>query len=204
MAHGLTTAGGAVRISGVTEYWIETAASFRLDVSGPDHLAPLLGFLGDELGEVGGREREHLATEIGKPRLDFRIGEAGVDLRIELVNNVGGRVLGRADAEPLARLIARHEFSHNWDARQRLRACRGRYRERAQPASPDILDRCDSAGEHDLHLPAEQIGQRGPAAAIRHMDHVDPGHHLEQLARYMWAASDANRRHVDFAWIRLG
>jgi hypothetical protein len=31
--------------------------------------APLLGFFGDELGEVGGREREHLATEIGKPRL---------------------------------------------------------------------------------------------------------------------------------------
>src|SRR6266540_776237 len=73
-------------------------------------------------------------------RFDRGVGEAGIDLPIELVNNVGGRVLGRADAEPLARLIARHEFSHSWDARQRLRARRGRYCERAQPTSPDMLD----------------------------------------------------------------
>ena len=30
-------------------------ASLRLDVGRPDHLAPLLGFVGDELAEVGGR-----------------------------------------------------------------------------------------------------------------------------------------------------
>ena len=28
--------------------------SLRLDVGGPDDLAPLLGFVGDELAEVGG------------------------------------------------------------------------------------------------------------------------------------------------------
>ena len=38
----------AIRRTGVTEYRIETAASVRLDVGGPDHLAPLLGFVGDE------------------------------------------------------------------------------------------------------------------------------------------------------------
>ena len=27
-----------------------------------NHLAPLLGFVGDELAEIGGREREHVAT----------------------------------------------------------------------------------------------------------------------------------------------
>ena len=34
----------------------------------------------------------------------------------------------------------------------------------------------------NLHLSAEQIGQRGRVAAIGHVDHVDAGHHLEQLA----------------------
>ena len=33
-------------------------------------------------------------------------------------------------------------------------------------------------GEKNLHLSAEQIGERGPATTIRHMNHVDPGHIL--------------------------
>src|SRR5262249_15602347 len=44
--------------------------------------------------------------------------------------------------------------------------------------------------EQDLHLPAEQIGKRGYAAAIGHVQHVDASHHLEQLARDMCAASN--------------
>src|SRR6516165_2738136 len=35
------------------------------------------------------------------------------------------------------------------------------------------------------------------------MNYVDPGHHLEQLARYMCAASDTNRRHADLAGIGI-
>jgi hypothetical protein len=34
-------------------------ASVRLDVEGPVHLAPLFGFVGDELSKVGGRTCEH-------------------------------------------------------------------------------------------------------------------------------------------------
>jgi len=67
------------------------AASLRLDVEGPDDVAPLLGFLGDELAKVGGRTRKHGAVEIGKPRLDLGIGEAGIDLLVELVDDFGGR-----------------------------------------------------------------------------------------------------------------
>ena len=37
----------------VTEYFAGSRGSFRLDVGGPDHLAPLLGIVGDELAEVG-------------------------------------------------------------------------------------------------------------------------------------------------------
>src|SRR5436309_3426116 len=57
-------------------------ASLRLDVEGPDDVAPLLGFVGDELAKVGGREREHVAAQVGKPRLDLGISEASVDLLV--------------------------------------------------------------------------------------------------------------------------
>ena len=36
--------------------------------------------------------------------------------------------------------------------------------------------------EHDLELPADQIGKRKRLAAVRDVDHVDTGHHLEQFA----------------------
>src|SRR5262245_54398196 len=36
--------------------------SLRLDVGRPDHLGPLLGLVGDELAEVGGRARKRRAA----------------------------------------------------------------------------------------------------------------------------------------------
>jgi hypothetical protein len=70
----------------------------KLDIRRPDHPAPLLGFVGDELAEFGRQARKHGAAQVGKPRLDFRIGESRVDLLVESVDNLDGRVLGRADA----------------------------------------------------------------------------------------------------------
>src|SRR5438132_1323555 len=49
----------------------------------------------------------------------------GVYLLVQLVDNLGRRVLRHADAEPVARLIARHEIAHGWYVGQRLRARRG-------------------------------------------------------------------------------
>ena len=77
------------------------AASVRLDVEGPNDVAPLLRFVGDELGEVGGRARKHSATKVGKPHVHFGIGEARVDLLVELVDDLGRRVFRHADAVPL-------------------------------------------------------------------------------------------------------
>jgi hypothetical protein len=39
-----------------------------------DHLAPLFGFLGDELTEIGWRARHHWRAQLGKPRLELRVG----------------------------------------------------------------------------------------------------------------------------------
>jgi hypothetical protein len=51
--------------------------------------------------------------------------------------------------------------------------------------------------EHHLHLTADQIGQSGRPAAIGHVNHVDRGHHLEQLAGDMARRPVARRCHVD-------
>src|SRR5262249_22530800 len=57
-------------------------ASVCLDAGEPHHLGPLLGFRGDEAAKVGGRARNHCTAQIGKPRLDFGISKAGVDLLV--------------------------------------------------------------------------------------------------------------------------
>src|SRR5215813_3276455 len=100
---------------------MERAALLRLDVACPDHLAPLLGFVGDQLAKVGGREGEQGATEtFGEPRLELRIGETSVDLAVELGDDFGRRVPGRTNAIPCARLVALHELAHGREVRQRL------------------------------------------------------------------------------------
>src|SRR5262249_52886601 len=89
--------------------------SLRLDVGGPDDVAPLLRLVGDELAKVGGREREHVATQVGKPHLDLGVGEARVDLPVELVDDFSRRVFWCADALPAARFIVEHKFAHGRD-----------------------------------------------------------------------------------------
>src|SRR5262245_20636062 len=116
------------------------SASLRLDVEGPDDVAPLLRFVGDELAEVGGRTDEWCATQIGEPRLDLMIGESGVDLGVELLDDPDRRGLRCADAGPGARLVARHKFTDSRDIGQHLRTSRGGHREGAQLADPDVFD----------------------------------------------------------------
>ena len=92
-----------VRGTDTMEYQDGLPGLVRLGAGELDHLAPLLGLIGDELAEVGGRARKHRAAHVGDPRLDLGIGEARIDLLVELVDDFGGRVLGRAEAlHPLA------------------------------------------------------------------------------------------------------
>src|SRR5262249_24701568 len=116
----LIVATPALRLTDVTEYWIGTAASVRLDAGGLDHFAPFFGLVGDEPAEVAGREREHVATQVGKPCLHLGISKASVDPLVELFDDLGLRSLWRAEAEPAARLIARHELTYGRDVRQQF------------------------------------------------------------------------------------
>ena len=56
--------------------------SFGLDVARPDHLAPFLGFVGDELAEIAGRAGNRRVAEISEPSFEFGIGQRSIDLPV--------------------------------------------------------------------------------------------------------------------------
>jgi hypothetical protein len=51
------------------------AGLLRLEARKFDDFCPLLGFLSDKLAKVGGQTGKRCAAQVGKPRLQLRIGE---------------------------------------------------------------------------------------------------------------------------------
>src|ERR1700730_13499103 len=86
--------------------WPALLGSVDLHVGRPDHLAPLLGFFGDELAKVSRRSCKRHGAQVGKPRLDLGIAETGVDLLVELLDDLCGGVLGRPDSRHPDTLLA--------------------------------------------------------------------------------------------------
>ena len=132
---------------------VEISRLLRREVGKPwagrsihEYLAPLFGFLGDELTEAGGRARKHRDPQSVEPRFYSGIGETGIDLLVELINDFGGCVLWRADAEPDTQLVARHKLAHSRDIRKHFRAGRRCHRQRmlGELASPT----CSKVGHH--------------------------------------------------------
>src|SRR5712671_4066648 len=115
-------------------------ASFRFDARELGHLGPLLGFVGKELAEIGRRAGKYRAAGQFKVRLDLRIDESGVDLFVELIDNLGGRVLGGAEAIEHTCLKVGDEFAYGRDVRKCVRTRRRGDRERTQLAGLDVLD----------------------------------------------------------------
>ena len=70
------------------------AVSLRLDAGELDHLAPLLCFGRNMLSELGWRTGKHDGAQVGKLLLDFWVGERGIDLSVELVDDFGRRAFG--------------------------------------------------------------------------------------------------------------
>src|SRR2546421_209011 len=82
-----------------------------LDAREGNDLTPLPGFIGNELGEIGRGARKRRAAEVGKSLLEVRIDESVVDLLVELVDDLSGRVSWCAKAKHGARLITRDEIA---------------------------------------------------------------------------------------------
>ena len=106
----------------------------------PSHYVDPSGFVGDVPGKLRRRHGKHRATEIGQPRLDFRIGKARVDLPVEPSITSAGVFLGTATpTQALASKLGRASPSVGT-----FGSCRRgprSHRQRPQPARPDVLDR---------------------------------------------------------------
>ena len=168
------------------------------------HLGPLLDVFGDELAVLGGRTCKRCVAKVRNPRFHRGIGECGIDLLIERRDDVGGRVLWRADTQQYTRIVTRQKIGQGWDVRQRRRARCRCDRQRAQLAGSDQLDRRRKGVEYNLDPTANQVSQRRRRTAIRHPYHVDASHHHEQLAVHIQHAPATGRPHVDLAGIGFG
>src|SRR5262245_37026838 len=81
-------------------------ASTRLGTGELYHPGPFPGFVGDQFAEVGSRAAQDRAAQFSDARLDLGIGQYGVELFVESVDDFGRCIAGRADALPAARLVA--------------------------------------------------------------------------------------------------
>ena len=157
--------------------------SIRFDIRRANDLAPFLGFASQHLAEFGGRAGDRDGAEIGETGLQFRIGHRRIDGGVELADDRRRRAFGRADADQPADIEAGHEFADGGRVGKHRRAVRRGHRERAQLAGSDLFDQRRDGVDHALDAAAEQIGLRGSGAAIRHVNQIDAGHHLEQFER---------------------
>src|SRR5262245_47165753 len=82
----LDSAAFAFAYRDVMEYPLRVLRSFHFDVRESNHLAPLFGFVRDELSEVGGRARSHRDAQLGKPCLHIGVGKGRIYLLVEPVN----------------------------------------------------------------------------------------------------------------------
>src|ERR1700736_561832 len=112
-----------------------------LEAGRADHLAPLRGIIGDELAKLGRGHGRRLSSHIGKSRVELGVCETGINLAVELVDDVARGFSRRANAVPSDRLVTRHEVADGRELRQRRgEPCRGDP-QGAQPFNPNVADR---------------------------------------------------------------
>ena len=85
-----------------------------------DHLGPLLGICGDEGAKIGRRAYEHRAAEVGNPCFYSGISEARINLLVELVDDLSGRVSRSADPLPADSLVTWYKVTYSRGVRQHL------------------------------------------------------------------------------------
>src|SRR5215510_5095861 len=118
--------------------------SSRLDHSGfaPENLITLAHFSVSSTMSLlkSEGERKHRTAKIGNSCLDPGFGKGDVDFLVELVNDFSRRVLGRRNAMPADRFVSGNEVAYCRDVRQHIRTSGAGHSQRAQPATPDVLD----------------------------------------------------------------
>src|SRR5439155_20520624 len=97
--HGLTSDKKVMNLPG-------SLSLLRLDTGELDHFRPLVGLVGDELAEIGARHWLWHETQIDEPHIDLGVGERGVGLLVEEIEDLHRCVSGRSNALPPVRFIA--------------------------------------------------------------------------------------------------
>src|SRR5580704_12317991 len=100
------------------------SASPRLDPRSPYNFAPLFGVGNDKCGKFSGGKWKHSAPKFGYLCYHLRIGNNGVDLPIERIDDFGWRFLGRCDTEPETSLKPWQKLTHGRHVRERWRTRR--------------------------------------------------------------------------------
>ena len=124
---------------------------------------------------------------------------------VETVDDIGRRFRRREEAVPGFRGIAGHTgLRDRRQLRKSRRALGGGDGDRAELAG--LHQRCGAGDrrEDDMDLAAEQVGDRGRRALVRHCRELDAGHVLEQFAGQMRRGARAIGAVGQLVRLRLG
>jgi hypothetical protein len=113
-----TARGGLCRLLIPVSYWPH--------IGRQNHPAPFLDLVRDQFGEVGGRPAKSRTAQIGKPRLEFRIGDADVDFLVQFFDDFFWGAPWTTNAEPCTCLVTGQGFAESWNVWQYWRARRRR------------------------------------------------------------------------------
>src|SRR5262245_29213296 len=148
-----------------------------------DHRAPL-GHLGLEIGRKLGRCRADDADAKDlEPLTGGRIVQRRDRIGVELADDLGWSLRRREEPVPGGHVEAGHtRFRDRRQVGYPGPAFRTGDREPAQLAALDQRQYRTGVVEHHMDAARDQIVERRSRATIRHVQHLDSGHALEQLA----------------------
>src|SRR6516165_1847190 len=92
-------------------------SSFSSDIRGADHLVPFLSLVGNKLTECRRRTGEDIASQVDEAPCRLFVSHAGIDLLVELVDDLGGRSFWSDDPVPAVRLVARQKLAQRRNVR---------------------------------------------------------------------------------------
>jgi hypothetical protein len=182
-------------MAGAVPVMLRWSSTLEFDTRRSNQLAPFLVFSGEEFSELAGRTRKDDFTPIGNGLLDFGIGETSIDRLVERIDDRCWRIPWGDDAQLAERFITWYEIADGRNIRQRWCARRAGYRKRTQFARFDVFHRLRDVREVDLHLLAQQGGDRRRPTPIGHVQHVRARHAPEQFPGGVRCRTDARRCH---------
>src|SRR6185295_7155370 len=92
------------------------------------------------LPKSAGEPASTAPAQVGKASRQLGVCEASINFLVEFVEDLRGRVLGRADTGPCARLVTWQKIAHRRKVRQSLPARRRCNRQWPQFTASDVLD----------------------------------------------------------------